>query len=127
MRWTIKEAVELLERAFPSITVIIADGDNNYLVGTVEDADDMIHASFLLSVDTSSKLVTEIQIGEGDKFCGVAEQTSLNEFSRHRGPIEINRQDESGLAWCMVGDNEICVHSDTITLRSSLSDGNCNG
>lgn len=124
MKWTIDEAVELLTRSFPGMMVTIEDGDNDYLVGTVEDADEIIQASFWLSLDTSGKVVTEIRIGQGDKFCGIAAQPGLGKSSRHSVPIQITRQNENGSVWGTVGDYEIYIQGGIITERSSFSDGN---
>lgn len=123
MRWTIDESVELLKRTFPGMMVTIADGDIGYLVGTVEDAEEIIHASFWLSLDSSGKTVIEIRIGDAGKFCGSAEQPRSGESSRHFVPIQITRQNENGSAWCMVGDYEVCIRGETIIKRLSFSDG----
>lgn len=123
MRWTIDESVELLMRAFPGMMVTIADGDIDYLVGTVEDAEEIIHASFLIPLDSSGKTVTEIRIGDGGKFCGIAEQPRSGESSRHFVPIQITRQNENGSLWGMVGDYEVCIQGDNVIQRSRFSDG----
>ena len=123
MRWTIDEAVELLERTFPGMSVIVADGEDDYLVGTIEDEEETIHASFLLSLDSRGKDVNEIRIGEGQKFCGFATQPISSESPCHTVPIQITRRDENGSLWGMVGDYEVYVNGETITERSRLSNG----
>jgi hypothetical protein len=60
MVWTISEAVQALERTFPHLSVIVADGDADYLVGTIEDAEHSIFASFQLMLDSCRKMVTDI-------------------------------------------------------------------
>jgi len=122
MQWIIDGAVELLMRSFPGMKVMIADGGNSHLVGTVEDATEIIHASFSLTLDPSGNVVTGIRIGEEDKFCGIAEQPSLGETSRYSAPIQITCKNEDGSVWGMVGDYEVCIQGDSITHRSSFSD-----
>ena len=123
MKWSIDEAVELLKRTFPGMAVVIADGESDYLVGTIEDADEAICGSFLLSLDSSCKLVHEIRISDGQKYCGVGAQPSISESSRYLVPISITRREENGTLWGMVGDYEVCVNNDMIDGRAKLATG----
>ena len=118
MRWTIDEAVELVERTFPRSSVTVADGDADYLVGTIEDDTETIHASFLLELDSSGYDVIEIRIAEGQKFCGLAIQPAASESPFHTVPIQITRRGVNGALWGMVGDYEVCINGDTVMKRS---------
>ena len=123
MKWSIDEAVELLKRTFPGMSVVIADGESDYLVGTIEDDDEAICGSFLLFLDSSGKLVHEIRISEGQQYCGVGAQPTLSESSRYFVPISITRREENGTLWGMVGDYEVCVNNEMIDARAKLATG----
>ena len=111
MTWTIDEAVELLKRTFPSMAVVIADGEYDYLVGTVEDSEETIFASFHLSLDSSGKIVTEIRISDGQKYCGFGVPSKQSKSLNHVVPIQITSREENGRVWGMVGDYEVCINS----------------
>lgn len=117
MKWTIDEAVQALERTFPTLSVAIADGEVDYLVGTIEDTEESIVASFQLLLDSIGKMVTEIRIAEGQFYCGFEKLPSASETVRHVVPIQITRFDGNGAAWGLIGDYEVCIRSEQIETR----------
>ena len=117
MKWTIDEAVQALEHTFPNLSVVIADGEIDYLVGTIEDAEESIVASFQLLLDSSGKMVAEIRIAEGQTYCGYGELSSPNETVRQVVPFQITRRDEIGAVWGLIGDYEVCIGSEQIEPR----------
>ncbi len=114
MLCTIEEAVESLQRAFPTRSVTVEDGDYDYLVGTIEDEHEAILASFLLSLDGSGRNVTEIRVSEGQKFCGTAAEQIRNLSLRDVVPIQVTRHSDEGWLWGLVGDYEVCIRRDSI-------------
>ncbi len=40
MKWAIDEAIQAPERIFQDMSVVMANGEIDYLVGTIEDADE---------------------------------------------------------------------------------------
>lgn len=119
--WTIDEAVQALERTFPNLSVAIADGDVDYHVGTIEDTEESIVASFQLLLDASGKTVTGIRIAEAQTYCGHGEPASPSKTVSQVVQIQITRRDATGNAWGMVGDYEVCINSDLIETRESLA------
>ena len=117
MKWTIDEAVQALERAFPNMSVVIADGEVDYLVGTIADTEELIVASFQLLLDSSGKMVTELRIAEGQTYCGYGELSSPRETMRQVVPFQITRRDQSGTVWDFVGDYEVCIGTERIESR----------
>jgi hypothetical protein len=117
MKCTIDEAAQALERTFPNLSVVIADGEVDYLVGTVEDAEQSIVASFQLLLDSSGMMVKEIRIAEGQTYCGHGELFSPRETVRQVVPFQISRRDEIGAVWGLIGDYEVCIGSEQIESR----------
>jgi hypothetical protein len=115
--WTIDEAVQTLERTFPNLTVTVADGACDYLVGTIEDEDESIVASFQLLLGTSKSMVKEIRIADGDGYCGYGIASDFTDNVSHVVPIQITRRDEVGVTWGLVGDYEVCVKTERIETR----------
>lgn len=115
--WTIDEAAQALERTFPNLSVAVADGDVDYLVGTIEDSEESIVASFQLLLDSSGQAVTEMRIAAGQTYCGHGQPSSLREPVRHFVPVQITRRDGNGAAWVLVGDYEVCISSEQIETR----------
>jgi tryptophan synthase beta subunit len=107
-----------LELAFPNLSVVIADGEVDYLVGTIEDTEELIIASFKLLLDSSEKMVTQLPIAAGLTYCGYGEEhTTLKETASHVVPIQITRREENGAVWGLIGDYEICIDSEPIATR----------
>ena len=123
MELSIDEVVDLLKRSFPDMLVLIADGGNDYLVGTVEDAEETIFASFSLTLDSSGNRVTEISLGKGERYCGSGVQSNASKTSRFFVPFSITRREMNGEVWGMVGDYEVCVNSETIEMPENLASG----
>jgi hypothetical protein len=118
MKWTVDDAVRALERTFPNLSVVIADGDIDYLVGTIEDTEKTIVASFQLLLDSSREMVTELRIAKGQTYCGYAEELTPPRKTANRVvPIQITRQDENGAVWGFVGDYEVCISREQIETR----------
>jgi hypothetical protein len=118
MKWTIDEAVQALERTFPNLSVVIADGQVEYLVGTVEDSEELIVASFQLLLDSSGKFVTELRMAEGQTYCGFGEELPPpRETVDHVVSIQITRREKTGTVWGLVGDYEVCIGSGQIKTR----------
>lgn len=117
MMWTIDEAVQALERTFPNLSVIVADGEVDYLVGTIEDTEESILASFQLLLDADGKTVNEIRIAEGQTYCGLGEPSCQREIASYVVPIQISRRDTNGVVWGFVGDYEVCISSEQIETR----------
>jgi hypothetical protein len=118
MRWTIDEALKALERIFPNLSVVIADGDLEYLVGTIEDTEKTIVASFQLLLDSSQEMVTELRIAEGQTYCGYAEELTPPRKTANRVvPIHITRHEENGAVWGFVGDYEVYISREQIETR----------
>lgn len=115
--WTIDEAVQALERTFPNLSVAVADGDVNYLVGTIEDSEESIVASFQLLLDSSGQAVTEMRIAAGQTYCGHGEPAPPSKTVSQVVQIQITRRDATGSVWGMVGDYEVCINSDLIETR----------
>ena len=116
MRWTIDEAVHALECTFPNLSVIIADGEVDYLVGTIDDTEELIVVSFELLLDSSGKIVKERRFAEGQTYCGYGELSlsSPKETLSQVTPIRITHRDEIGAAWGLIGDYEVCIGSEQI-------------
>ncbi len=118
MKWTVYDAVRALERTFPNLSVVIADGDIDYLVGTIEDIEKTIVASFQLLLDSSREMVTEVRIAKGQTYCGYAEELTPPRKTANRVvPIQITRQEKTGTVWGLVGDYEVCIGSGQIEKR----------
>lgn len=117
MGWTIDEAVQALESTFPNLSVVIADGEVDYLVGTIENTEELIVASFQLLLDSSGKIVTELRFAEGQTYCGYGELSSPRETLSQVVPIRITRRDEIGAVWGLIGDYEVCIGSEQIETR----------
>ena len=119
MGWTIDEAVQALESTFPNLSVVIADGEVDYLVGTIEDTEKLIVASFQLLLDSSGKIVTELRFAEGQTYCGYGELSlsSSRETLSQVVSIRITRRDEIGAVWGLIGDYEVCIGSEQIETR----------
>ncbi|HBJ39008.1 MAG TPA: hypothetical protein DDZ51_30535 [Planctomycetaceae bacterium] len=117
--WTIDEAEQALERTFPNLSVIIADGEVDYLVGTIEDPEESIVASFQLLLDSSGQVVTEIRIAAGQTYCGHGQPSSPRETVSHFVPIQITRHGGIGAVWGLVGDYEVCISSEQIEIRKT--------
>jgi len=66
--WPIYESVEALEYKLPNRSVIIADGEVDYLVKTIADTVKSNPASFQRLGDSSGKTVAEIRIVRGEEL-----------------------------------------------------------
>lgn len=107
MTWMVDEVVQALERTFPNLSVIIADGEVDYLVGAIEDSEGSIIASFQLLMNADGKTVSEIRLAEGQTYFRLGEPSSQREKASYVVPIQTSQRDEIGEVWGLVGDHEV--------------------
>lgn len=126
MSWTTDEAIAVLEKLYPKMTVTIADGGRDddegydYEVGTIEGENEVEVSSFMFifepSAESKSQVVKSIRVGRGNRYCGRVKPQNNWSTAHTLIPIQVTHIDEHGSTWGRVGDYEVCVnHADLIT------------
>lgn len=111
--WTIDEAVELLERRLPNRSVIIADGEADYLVKTIADTVKSTPASFQQLWDSVGKQLRRFEpvkgraISEKDRLC--SERSDKPAYSKPDCPSR-----RAWSVWGLIGNCEVWISRDLI-------------
>ena len=114
MSWTYESAIEKIESMFPSLETLVHDGCHEYVVGTVEDDEGVIHASFRLTFKEPGLAygeIMEMHVSAGEEICGtvpleVAQTPRDGSRAKNYVPFSLS-ETWRGMARGRVGDYEV--------------------